>query len=141
MKLVSPAPAGRNTREFSRPGQLDFIHERTVNLFIILGGHFSPRSLPLEDPTTRVALQRDRESGVHGRVGTGRGKRCMSVMKDEEQRREEGERERERSARAAMRRWLRHHSGGVRRISCESGNTSQLTAGRTAGRAWRGGEG
>ncbi|EZA49453.1 hypothetical protein X777_11951 [Ooceraea biroi] len=32
-----------------------------------------------------------------------------------------------------MRRWLRHHHGGVRgRISCESGNPSQLTAGWTA---------
>lgn len=29
-----------------------------------------------------------------------------------------------------MRRWLRQH-GGVRRISCESGNSSQLTVGRT----------
>lgn len=36
-----------------------------------------------------------------------------------------------RGARTAMRRRLRHH-GGVRRISCESGNSSQLTAGRTA---------
>lgn len=44
-----------------------------------------------------------------------------------------------RGARTAMRRRLRHH-GGVRRISCESGNSSQLTAGRTASPRVEGGE-
>lgn len=44
-----------------------------------------------------------------------------------------------RGARTAMRRRLRHH-GGVHRISCESGNSSQLTAGRTASPRVEGGE-
>lgn len=52
-------------------------------------------------------------------------------MKDEDSKGRKKER------RAAMRRWLRHQHG-VRRISCESGNTSQLTVGWAA---WRGGEG
>lgn len=115
----------------SRPGQLDLCTRAQVNLFIL--GAFSavlcspllPSSLFFSKIQICVASK--------GQVCTesrDENREEVFVVKDEDSSEEEKRWERERSARAAMRRWLRHHHG-VRRISCEPGNTSQLTAGRT----------
>lgn len=121
----------------SRPGQFDLCTRARVNLFIlgalsaVLCSPLLPSALFFSKSLICVALQRDRcARRVEPRIG----KRCPSWRTRTQAKRRKGGRERERSARAAMRRWLRHHHG-VRRISCEPGNTSQLTAGRTVGRA------